>query len=124
MSQRYTLEYYKREKHRLEIDNKDMSRDIVIQDGTKEQYEQRGLNQTKKIKSLKEKIMVLEKSLQQIVYDFEKEKELLKFQHEQIIKEQKEDIVNLQENLRYQNRELKNVRALAQVMLNQRSEIE
>ena len=68
--------------------------------------------------------MVLEKSLQQIVYDFEKEKELLKFQHEQIIKEQKEDIVNLQENLRYQNRELKNVRALAQVMLNQRSEIE
>ena len=31
--------------------------------------------------------MVLEKSLQQIVYDFEKEKELLKFQHEQIIKE-------------------------------------
>lgn len=79
MSQRYTLEYYKREKQRLESDNKEMSRDIVIQDGTKEQYEQRGLNQTKKIKNLKEKIMVLEKSLQQIVYDFEKEKELLKF---------------------------------------------
>jgi len=34
------------------------------------------------MKGLKEKIMVLEKSLQQIVYDFEKEKELLKFQHE------------------------------------------
>ena len=68
--------------------------------------------------------MVLEKSLQQIVYDFEKEKELLKFQHEQIIKEQKEDIINLQENSRGQNKELKNVRALAQVMLNQRSEIE
>ena len=63
MSQRYTLEYYKREKQRLEHDNKEKSRDIVIQDGTKEQYEQRGLNQTKKIKSLKEKIMVLEKSL-------------------------------------------------------------
>jgi len=31
------------------------------------------------MKNLKEKIMVLEKSLQQIVYDFEKEKELLKF---------------------------------------------
>ena len=68
--------------------------------------------------------MVLEKSLQQIVYDFEKEKELLKFQHEQIIKEQKEDIINLQESSRGQNKELKNVRALAQVMLNQRSEIE
>lgn len=63
MSQRYTLEYYKREKYRLEKNNKEMSRDIVIQDGTKDQYEQRGLHQTKKIKSLKEKIMVLEKSL-------------------------------------------------------------
>ena len=82
MSQRYTLEYYKREKARLNGDQKEMHRDIVIQDGTKEQYETRGMNQTKKIKSLKEKIMVLEKSLSQIVVDFEKEKELLKFQHE------------------------------------------
>ena len=39
MSQRYTLDYYKREKARLEGDKKEMSRDIVIQDGTKEQYE-------------------------------------------------------------------------------------
>ena len=124
MSQRYTLEYYKREKVRLESEQKEMHRDIVIQDGTKEQYEQRGMNQQKKIKILKEKIMVLEKSLQQIVVDFEKEKELLKFQHEQIIREQKEDVINLQENLRQRNRELKNVRALSQVMLNQRSEIE
>lgn len=68
--------------------------------------------------------MVLEKSLQQIVYDFEKEKELLKFQHEQIIKEQREDITTLRENLRVKTKELKNIRALAQVMLNQRSEIE
>ena len=36
MSQRYTLDYYKREKVRLEKDNKEMSRDIVIQDGTKD----------------------------------------------------------------------------------------
>ena len=64
MSQRYTLDYYKREKARLEGDKKEMSRDIVIQDGTTEQYEQRRIRQTKKIKSLQEKIMVLEKSLQ------------------------------------------------------------
>ncbi len=69
--------------------------------------------QQKKIKILKEKILVLEKSLQQIVYDFEKEKELLKFQHEQIIKEQREDIGGLRENLKYKSKELKNIRALA-----------
>lgn len=69
--------------------------------------------QQKKIKILKEKILVLEKSLQQIVYDFEKEKELLKFQHEQIIKEQREDIAGLRENLKHKSKELKNIRALA-----------
>lgn len=79
MSQRYTLDYYKREKQKLEKDQKNQQRDIIIQTETCDQYEQRGLNQQKKIKILKEKIMVLEKSLQQIVYDFEKEKELLKF---------------------------------------------
>lgn len=60
-------------------------RDINIQLETSEQYEQRGLQQQKQIRILKDKIKVLETSLQQIVYDFEKEKELLKFQHESII---------------------------------------
>jgi hypothetical protein len=87
MSQRYTLEYYKRQKAKLDAHQKQQARDIMIQQETQDQYEQRGLLQQKKIKILKEKIMVLEKSLQQIVYDFEKEKELLKFQHEQIIKD-------------------------------------
>ncbi len=87
MSQRYTLDYYKREKSKFDSQLKNQQRDILIQQEASDQYEQRGLNQQKKIKVLKEKILVLEKSLQQIVYDFEKEKELLKFQHEQIIKE-------------------------------------
>lgn len=67
---------------------------------------------------------MLEKSLQQIVYDFEKEKELLKFQHESFIREQRQDIVNLQQNLHGKNKELKSVRALSQVMISQRSEVE
>jgi hypothetical protein len=79
MSQRYLLDYYKREKAKLDTKHKSENRDILIQQETAEQYEQRGLQQQKRIKILKEKILVLEKSLQQIVYDFEKEKELLKF---------------------------------------------
>ena len=124
MSQRYTLEYYKREKAKLDGSSKNQQRDILIQTETQDQYEARGVLQQKKIRILKEKIIVLEKSLTQIVYDFEKEKELLKLQHEQIIKEQREDIGSLRENLKYKSKELKNIRALAQVMLNQRSEIE
>jgi len=41
-----------------------------------------------------------------------------------VIKEQKEDIANHKENLRVKNRELRNVRALSQVIIGQRSEVE
>lgn len=74
-------------------------RDINIQLETSEQYEQRGLQQQKQIRILKDKIKVLETSLQQIVYDFEKEKELLKFQHESIIQEQREDITKIRSSI-------------------------
>jgi len=67
---------------------------------------------------------VLEKSLAQIVEDFEKEKELVRFQHEQIIKEQKEETVNLREVMRAKNIEAKRVKALSQVILDQRSDVE
>lgn len=63
MSQRYTLEYYKREKLKLNKHSMAQKRDINIQQETSERYEQRGLAQQKRIKSLKDKIMVLEKSL-------------------------------------------------------------
>lgn len=59
------------------------------------------------------KVQILEQSLSAIVGDFEKEKELVRYQHEAIIKEQREDIINARENLRVKNRELRNVRALA-----------
>ena len=56
--------------------------------------------------------------------DFEKQKELVRYQHEAIIKEQRTDIINARENLRVKNKELRTVRALAQVILDQRSEVE
>lgn len=64
MSQRYTLDYYKREKAKLDGNSKNQHRDILIQTETNDQYEARGILQQKKIKILKEKILVLEKSLQ------------------------------------------------------------
>ena len=47
-----------------------------------EEHAQRQFEKAKKIKLLKTKIDLLEKSLGQIVADFEKERELLKFQNE------------------------------------------
>ena len=82
MSQRYSLDYYKRERTQHVEENKKNKRDMMLNLGTVDQYDQRGKNQQKKIKILKSKIQILEKSLAQIVEDFEKEKELVRYQHE------------------------------------------
>ena len=58
MSQRYTLDYYKREKAKLDTDAKSQQRNILIQQEAADQYENRGLQQQKKIKILKEKIQL------------------------------------------------------------------
>lgn len=49
---------------------------------------------------------------------------MVRYQHESIIKEQREGIINARENLRVKNKELRNVRALSQVVIDQRSEVE
>jgi hypothetical protein len=72
------------------------------------QYEQ-----NKKVKMLKTKIDLLESSLSQIVQDFEKERELIKFQNEQIIKEQNEELKSLTESSRLKMKESINLKALA-----------
>jgi hypothetical protein len=66
-----------------------LKRDININQGTEAEYIRRQDQQFKKIQNYKSKIGILEKSLQQIVGDFEKEKEWVRYQHESIIKEQR-----------------------------------
>ena len=61
---------------------------------------------------LKTKIDLLETNLVQIVSDFEKERELIKFQNEQIIKEQNEELKSLSESNKLKVREGTNLKAL------------
>jgi len=63
MSQRYSLDYYKREKLKMIEENKTFKRDMMLNLGTADQYDQRGKTQQQKIKVLKSKIQILEKSL-------------------------------------------------------------
>ena len=67
MSQRYSLDYIKREKQKVMETNKNFKRDMMLNLGTADQYDQRGKLQQKKIKALKGRIKVLEDSLSQIV---------------------------------------------------------
>lgn len=59
--------------------NQNFKRDLNINQGTEQEYLKRQEAQHKRIASYKSKIGVLEKSLQQIVSDFEKEKEMVRY---------------------------------------------
>lgn len=113
VSQRYQIDLIKREINNLQELNKSFKRDLNLNAGTEEQYEIREHEIMKKHAQYKNKITILTKSLNQIVSDFEQEKEVVRYQHEAIIKEQREEIINARENLRVKNKELRNVRALA-----------
>ena len=66
----------------LELDNEQAENELRQKGQTMEEFAQKQFEKNKKIKLLKSKIDLLEKSLAQIVADFEKERELLKFQNE------------------------------------------
>jgi hypothetical protein len=62
---------------------------------------------------LKSSIHLLESNLRTILQSLNDEKELTRFNHEQIIKEQREENANLKETMRVKMREYRDVRALS-----------
>lgn len=115
--QQYELEFMEKRNKGLGDDNKKYNDDLRQKQDTVEEYAKKQFEQNNKIKMLKSKIELLEKRLSDIVQNFEKEKELLKFQNEQIIKEQSEEIRGLRENIRLKSKEVKNLKALCQMIL-------
>lgn len=93
-------------------ENKKYQEDLRMKTETVEEFARRQYEQNAKIKMLRGKIELLERRLSDIVQNFEKEKELLKFQNEQVIKEQSEEIRTLRESIRIKTKEIKNLKAL------------
>lgn len=73
------ITHLEKTKGELIDENKEYEKDLEQNKMTVEEYATKQFEQNKKIKVLKDKITMLEKSLSKIVEDFEKEKELLKF---------------------------------------------
>ena len=118
------LAYLDNKNTQLELDNEQAMTELRQKGMTMEEHAQKQFEKNKKIKLLKTKIELLEKSLGQIVADFEKERELLQFQNEQIIREQHEELKNLHESVRQKNEESGNLKSICQMILDQRSDIE
>lgn len=108
----------------LHQENNQYKEDLRSKEQAVEEFARKQYEQNNKIRMLKSKIELLEKRLSEIVSNFEKEKELLRFQSEQVIKEQSEEVRGLRESIRLKIREVKNLKALCQMILDQRSDIE
>jgi hypothetical protein len=119
-----TTEELQRDKKMIEDENKKLKREVLMSVDKEQLYAQKSRGQAKSKRDLQTKVESLERSLSSVVRDFEKEKELLitKF------KTNSDELIltngGLKQLLRLKNRELKNIRNLAQVILNQRTEVE
>jgi hypothetical protein len=85
--QDYELEYMQQKTESYAELNQELETQLQQKLKMNQEVALKQYRQNAKIKELKTKIDLLESSLGQIVQDFEKERELIKFQNEQIIKE-------------------------------------
>ena len=122
--QQYELEYMQQKTENYSDFNNDLESQLQQKLKMNQEIALRQYRQNAKIKELKTKIDLLESSLAQIVQDFEKERELIKFQNEQIIKEQNDELKSLTESNKLKIKETSNLKALCQMILDQRSDIE
>lgn len=84
---------------------------------------------TKTIKMLKEKIKILESTLTQVASDHAREKEMLVFELTQRLKDKEEECeskryIDYAAQIKHRTKELKHIRALSQMILDQRSDVE
>jgi len=77
--QEYELEYLQEKTSTFQTKSGDMDSQLEQKVKSNQQISVKQFEQNKKIKMLKTKIDMLESSLSQIVQDFEKERELIKF---------------------------------------------
>lgn len=122
--QKNEVEYLKTQEKKLKQENNIYKRDMVINAERVEVYAKRQAEMSKKIKEQKCEIALQKQSLRKTVKIYEREKEIMKHKLESIITEQDLQIKGLKEELKMKNKELRNIKGLAQMILDQRSEVE
>ena len=80
--QEYELQYLQEKTNAFSDKNQELDQQLTSKIKSNQSIAVKQYEQNKKVKMLKTKIDLLESSLSQIVQDFEKERELIKFQNE------------------------------------------
>jgi hypothetical protein len=119
-----TTEELQEDVSKLKEENKRLKREVIINAEKEQIYAAKSNHQVRDTRELQAKVKMLERSLSQVVRDFEKERELDSIKSKQKLEEVSMANNGLKQLLKLKNRELKNIRKLAQTILDQRSEVE
>eukprot|EP01017_Pseudomicrothorax_dubius_P003474 TRINITY_DN10504_c0_g1_i1.p1 TRINITY_DN10504_c0_g1~~TRINITY_DN10504_c0_g1_i1.p1 ORF type:complete len:439 (-),score=135.84 TRINITY_DN10504_c0_g1_i1:162-1478(-) len=118
------LDILKRERTELMEINRSIRRDHSLNEEGVIEYQNLNMKQSTKIKKLKEKLEYLKGMLASEVARYTKELETVKVDATTRISDLEKEVLKLREYLRVRTKELKTVKALSQMILDQRSDIE
>jgi chromosome segregation ATPase len=122
--QRKEVEDIKKDKKRILEENRNLRQELEISQTQVKECAAKQSDMQKTIKMLKEKIKASENEISQISHDHEKEKEMMMDQFNLQFQDKASELNNLREQVRVRSKELKNMKALAQMILDQRSDVE
>lgn len=108
----------------LEEERNRLTREVVLKSELEEGYAKRGAQQAITIKDAQSKVVTLEHSLQQVIQDFERERQAIQRTTQSQIADSQAESEALRRLVKLKTRELKNIRRLAQEVLLQRSDVE
>mmetsp|Transcript_25164 Transcript_25164/g.44073 ORF Transcript_25164/g.44073 Transcript_25164/m.44073 type:complete len:338 (+) Transcript_25164:153-1166(+) len=118
------VESLKRERNKLLDENKRLRQELELTEQNLEGYSAKQLEHSRTVRMLVEKIKLLEASLNKLAGDAAREKELLSYDVEQKLKEKEDEIESLNLQIKLRSKEIKKIKALAQMILDQRSDVE
>lgn len=119
-----TTQELQRELKQAEEKKRELIVEMSLQAEKEEQYALKGHRQTREIKQLQTKVKNLEKSLNQVVHEFEREKNMVTLKNQRELKDYALDTDGLKRLVKVRTKELQTVRELAQTVLDQRTDVE
>ena len=118
------LEQLKKDKVLMQEQNISFKKNQSINEEGAIEYQTINHLQNIKINKLKEKVEYLKNFIAEEVQKYTKETEIMKYQNQTKLQEYEHQIKSLKEQLFSRSKELKSIRAISQMILDQRSDIE
>jgi len=107
-----------------EEENRRLRREVELNEQGLKEYSKQGFKQTREIRELTGKTKSLEKSLAQVVKEYEKKAHQATESHDRKTRELELELSGMRQLIKLKSKELANVKRLAQLILEKRNEVE